>query len=500
MQRDRASTSLQSPVNEELRDSATTGVKWTALSSAACAGLQVAQVLVLARILAPADFGQVAMVMVLIGFGQVFGQMGLVQAVIQRPEPAEPELVSLYWLNWAASGIVFVIVVLAAPAAAGFYGVPEVRWLLVATAAVFVIQPFGDLYRGLLEKHLTFRPLAVVEIVSAALTLAVAVAAALAGQRAWALVQGYIVGSAARSIGFHMAGRRFFAPRRHFSWAELDGYLGFGLYRVGAMCLNFFNSRVDQLIIGALLGPQTLGYYAMAFNLVMRPIQQINPILTRVGFPVLARIQNDDSRVQRIYFRMLQIVSSINAPILLGVAALARPGVLLILGERWLPMVPVLQLLSLYALVRAVGNVGGSMVLAKGRADMEFRWNALLAVLVPAVVVAAAYSGGLVPVALSLLLLQIVFFFLWYALLVRPLLGRCLLAYTGSVARPLLSAAIPAFVLTSWQVHGLNLEKPWLFLLAGILALLAYAMFYLLFSRSRDRKELAALLSRYRAS
>ena len=128
-------------------------------------------------------------------------------------------------------------------------------------------------------------------------------------------------------------------PRIFFCFQKVTGYLSFGLYRVGAMAVNSFNSRFDQLLIGPLLGSGALGFYNMAFRLSQEPIQQINPILTNVAFPVFSKVQDQPGKLKRGYIQMIDLLTSINAPLLIGLAAIAPVAVPLV-PRTWLVPMP----------------------------------------------------------------------------------------------------------------------------------------------------------------
>ena len=458
--------------------------------------METVRLIVLGRLLPPNAFGLMAMMIVVIGFGQIFSQMGLVQAVIQRPEPKDEELVSLYWLNIAAGACVYLLLLAATPIVAKMYSSPELQSMLPYVGIMFLCNPLGDLYRAMLEKSLRFKHLAGVELAGAFVGMILAIVLAVRGFGVWSLIWGQFATVACRNTGFFLLGQQMFRPRLHFRKDDLQGYLSFGLHHVGAMSVNYVNSRMDQLLIGAFLGPQALGYYSMAFNLIMRPVQRINPVLTRVAFPVLAKVQGDNERMKRGYFKMLNILTSVNAPILIGITAVAPVAIPLVLGEKWRPIVPLTQVLALYSLIRSTGNAGGSMVLAKGRADTEFYWNILLFMFIPAVVFCAAYFGDLLTVAWALFGLQAFLFFLWYRLVVRRLLGPCFSGYASSVGKPVLFASIMGIGISLlhnsflFDTSFLNLS---IFIGAGAII---YFMLYLLFDRKTIQDQLKMALNK----
>jgi len=446
--------------------------------------METIRLVVLGRVLPPDAFGVMAMILVIIGFGQVFSQMGLAQAVIQRPVPQNKELVSLYWLNLATGLFVYALLLLSTPLVVKLYSSPALKPLIPFVGLMFVFNALGDLYRATLEKKLRFKPLAIIELTGAFVGMVVSVAFAFEGYEVWSLVWGQLAMSAFRNLGFFLRGQALFRPGFHFALSDLRGYLSFGLHETGAMSLSYFNSRIDQLLIGALLGPQALGYYSMAVNLIMRPVQKINPVLTRVAFPILAQVQDDNQRMKRGYFKMLGMLSSVNAPLLIGLAVVAPVAVPVVLGPKWNPIIPIVQILTLFSLLRSLGNAGGSMLLAKGRADISLYWNILLFCFMPGVIFVAAFYGDLTTVAWALFGLQFVLLFVWYALIVRRLLGSCLKGYLSSFMTPFILAAVMgcAVLLVSyvWPVPPGLLAL----VLQIVIGALVYCGLYALFARN----------------
>ncbi|MDY6987190.1 MAG: MOP flippase family protein [Thermodesulfobacteriota bacterium] len=482
-------------MSTNLKSEATTGVRWTAVSMVGVTLVDTVRLIVLGRLLPPNAFGLMAMMIVIIGFGQIFSQMGLVQAVIQRADPKPDELASLYWLNIASGLSVYTLLFLATPLIAQLYSSLELNSMLPFIGLMFVLNPMGDLHRAMLEKSLFFKPLAWIEMSGAFIGMMASIYLALIGFGVWSLIWGQLGAVVIRNLGFFVMGQRLFSPRLHFRKDDLKGYLRFGLHHAGAMSVNYVNSRFDQLLIGVLLGPQALGYYSMAFNLVMRPVQRINPILTRVAFPVLVQVQNDNERMKKWYFKMLNILTSINAPLLIGISAVAPVAIPLILGEKWLPIVPITQVLAMYSLIRSAGNAGGSVVLAKGRADVSFYWNILLLCFVPAVIFCAASLGDVLTVAWSLFAAQAILVFVWYFVVVRKLLGPCFKGYISAIGIPILLASVMGVVVAlSGRVMPFETFLPTLLCQIGVGAVI-YLVLYAIFARGAMQEQIRLLLN-----
>lgn len=432
-----------------LKSKAASGIRWTALNTVCTTAIQLIQLAIIGRILGPKAFGLMAIVMVVMESAGIFADVGLSSAIIQRKEPTKEELVTLYWFNVIVGFIVFSVVYLFTPVIAIGFSVAEIKSLLPVAAVSFLISPFGVQFQILLRKYLRFDVIAKINISSAIAGMLTAIGCALNGYGVWSLVWGGLINVAVRTgllIGWGWHAK--WQPKLYFRWSDMHGYLSFGLYRVGAMVANHINSRADQILIGVLMGPVALGYYNIAFRLVMEPIQKISPILTSVAFPVFSIIQDDTARLKRGFFQMISFLMSVNAPVLIGMAVVAPLAVPLLIGEKWLPSIPLVQILSFYALGRSLGNAGGSLIIAKGRASWTFYWNIVLLLIIPAVVYFSSFKGEMIHIAFALVIMQVVLFFCHYRVFIRNLIGACLSEYLHAVGFPIILAfAMGAVVL-----------------------------------------------------
>lgn len=424
-----------------IAQAAARGIRWTTLSMLVVTIIQIVRLVVLGRILGPEAFGLLAMMLVVTGFAELLGQMGLSEAIIQHPDPTHNELSSLYWLNIALGGLLYATLLLATPLIAALYSTPDLEKLLPWMALAFLISPWGVQFKTLLQKRLDFKPQAIINILADVVGTLLAIALAWQGHGVWSLVWGQLAQSTAMTLALVLVGwQRKMLPGIHFNYTAVKPYLSFGFHLLGSNALNYFNIRIDQFVVGALLGTRALGYYSMAFNLVLQPVSRINPVLTQVAFPVLAKIRSDKARLKRGYFRILSILTSINAPVLIGVATIAPTLIPAVLGKQWSPIVPLIQVLALFSLVRSTGNAGGSLVLACGRADLAFYWNLSLFAFIPLTVFIGAKIGALQGIAWTLLGLQILLLFAWYHFVVRKLLGNCFSGFIGSMITPVILA------------------------------------------------------------
>ena len=426
----------------KLTTQAVSGVRWTSISSVVNIGSETFRTVFMARFLAPDDFGLMAMVWIVIGLAQMYTDLGISAAIIHKQQTTKEQLSSLYWLNIFAGLAVFGIMWLLTPWIPLFFREPRLPPLLKAVAVVFIITPIGAQFEILLQKELSFRLLAIQEIISSIGCTVVAVVLAVAGFGVWALVISFLVQLSLKALLLARIGFVRFRPAFHFRRSDLKGYIGFGFYQLGERSINFLSQRIDQILIGPLLGVRALGFYSFAFNMTGKPIWRINPILNRVAFPLFSKVQDEPDRLKRGYMKLIRLVTTINAPLLLGLAAVAPLLVPSVLGAKWTESIPLIQVMCLVSLLRCISNPIGSLQLAKGRADLGFWWNAGLFVSSIPFVLIGGKLGGAIGVAYGLLVLQIVLTVPGYFFLLKPLIGACAREYMSSVLGPISIAAL----------------------------------------------------------
>ncbi len=433
-----------------LRKRAASGVRSFGIATILSAAAQIAQLLVLARLLKPEDFGLMAMILVVFGFAQVFADMGVSNAIIHRQDPTREELSSLYWLNLGASVTLYALIVACKPLILFIYTEPRLDEIVPLVALVFVITAPGQQFQVLLEKNLRFRELAVAESFSAIAGAMVAISMALAGQGVYALVYGILSSSVLKSCVLVIVGLRSWRPQMHFRLMDLKGYLRFGMFQMGEKSVNYFGQRFDQLLIGIILGAQELGYYNLASTLVFLPYSKINPVFTRVAFPIFSRARDDLESLKSGFMTMRNLLASINFPLLFGMIAVAPEFVPVVLGEEWLPSIIPMQILALVGVMRSLGSPTGPLLLAVGRPDLGFYFNCFApALLIPAAIL-GAWANGAVGVSIGILLATLMLFWMGYLFMIRRIVGPCLGSYVAAFGPAGLTSVIMALLVVAF--------------------------------------------------
>ncbi|MFC6669718.1 MOP flippase family protein [Marinobacterium aestuariivivens] len=416
-------------------------VRWTTTAAVVRTLLQLAQVAVLARLLTPDDYGLMAMVTVVLGFASLFADLGMNSAYMQRQDVTSEQRSSLFWLNVGMSVLLAVLLVMASPFIAGYFNDNRLTPLLMLSASTVVIGALGQQVRMAAEKALDFRPVIQLEIGAALLGFIAAVITASAGWGVYSLIVGSIVGAASSSSFAWLFLARGWAPMWRCRFSDVRSYLGFGSALVANNVINQINMSIDLLLGGRLLVAAQLGFYSMPRSLVLQLQFMVNPIVTRVGFPLIAQVQCDLPMVRAIYLKTLNMTASVNAPLYVGIAFFAPELILIMLGDKWLSAVDLLRLLAVWGYLRSIGNLVGSLLLGLGRADLSLKWNLGLLCVVPPVLWAGSQFGSL-GLAWALLGLSVTLFLPGWFVLVRPLCHTKLLEYSVAAIRPFCVAAI----------------------------------------------------------
>jgi lipopolysaccharide exporter len=478
-------------MNKFIKYQAVSGIKWNGLSMGAVTAFQFITLAVLARLLAPSDFGLMGMVMVVIGFAQAFADMGISNAIIYRQDVAKEHLSSLYWLNILAGVIIFFVICVSVPLIVKFYQETRLNNLLYLTAVIFLITPFGQQFQILLQKELKFNDLAKIDIGASVVNSTVAIVIALSGFGVYSLIWGQLASATGKALMLIITGWRDWRPELHFSTQDLKGYLTFGLYQMGERTMNYISSNIDYIVIGRMLGPIALGYYTLAYQIAISPLTKVNPVITKVGFSIFAKIQNDNYKIRRGYCKLIKYISMLSFPMMGGLFLVAAEFITVVYGGQWEASIRVLQILCMVGIFKSLGNTVASVILAKGRADIGFYCNIIAAILLSIAVIAGVH-WGINGVAFAILLMQLILFIIMQSI-ISKLINLRFKSYLKAIESPVICSTI--MVLAGFSINYLmrNVHTPILLSATVIAGIIIYITTYYL----RDKKtflEVVALI------
>lgn len=354
---------------------ASSGIKWSTTSQFTRQGLQILTIVVLSHLLKPSDFGLVSMATIIINFGALFKDLGTSSAVIQRKIISEEMLSSVYWLN-VVLGLFFTIsIYLLSPMVAIFFREGRVASLLQVLSLTFAISGIGILQQAVLERELAFSKLAKVEIVATLVGSFIGILSALQGYGVWSLVYQALTIALLTTVLLWIVSS--WKPKLYFHWREVKDFGSYSLNLTGFNIFNYLVRNTDYLLIGKFMGAQNLGYYTLAYQIMLYPIQSISEVIGRVMFPVYSTIQDDIARFRNAYLKIAGAIALATFPMMFGLWALVEPFVLTVFGPKWQPVIPLLAILVPVGMVQSVGTTVGAIYQAIGRTDWMFRWGVL---------------------------------------------------------------------------------------------------------------------------
>ncbi len=338
------------------------GVAWKAGSQLTLQVSRMAVALILARLLAPEDWGLAAMVLVFSGVVIVFTDSALGTALIQRRTIDEADRSTVFWAS-AVIGLVLMLAGFAlAEPLARFYGEPEVAVLFAALSVGFLVSALGSTQQALLIRDMRFNRLELRQIAATFAGAVVGIAIALGGFGAWAIVAQLLTEAAvSTALLWYLAD---WWPSATFSFASLRRLAGFAGNVFGENLLYQAGRNLGNLLIGRFLGASALGMYALATNIVLVPFSRIAGPLQQVFFPAFSLISDDRPRMADIWIRATRLVGLISIPALVGLAVVAPDFVEVVLGPKWDAATPVIQILAIVGLVQSLQTLCGEVLLA----------------------------------------------------------------------------------------------------------------------------------------
>jgi len=418
-----------------LKNQVVSGVKWTTIGTIVNAVAALLKIAILARFLEKADFGLMALVVFVMGFMNLFSDMGLTSAILHKQNITKKEYASLYWFNIVFSILLYGILLIITPLVSGFYNESELNLLIPLLGLNLLISAVGRIFKTIEFKHLRFREVTIFEIIAALFSLAFAVYLAMNGYGVLALVYSALLQYVIQNVLYFLYGLRKYGMLIHFRFAETKPFLKIGSYEVGGQVINYFNRDLDILLVGKFFSQDILGGYSLAKQLVFRPAQILNPILVKVASPTLAKFQDNLEKLKTNYLRLVGMVSKINILVYAITIIFAPIIVTIFYGEGFEEIVSLVRILSIYMIFRAIGNPAGSLIIATGKTHLGFLWNGITLLILPIFIYLGSMKG-IDEVAWGLNLAMLVLFYPSWKLLIQKMTGASFKEYLWAIFRP----------------------------------------------------------------
>lgn len=367
------------------------GTAWNYLIFGLSKGVTFVATVILARLLSPGEFGLMALSLIVIGYLDTFSGMGVENVVIYKQDNVEHNSNVAFTLGLVFNTIISVTTFLIAPLVATFFDDPRVTDILRVLSIIFIIWGLGNIHAARLKKELQFRQTLLPELGKSIAKAVVSISLAFAGYGVWSLVWGQIAANVAASSLYWLVYR--WRPRLTLDMRTSGHLLGYSSQTVLSEFMGAIQMNIDYLIVGKRLGPDNLGYYTMAFRVPELLIINTCYIVSNALFPAYSKLQNDLESLRKGFLLTLRYIALYTVPVGVGMFIITPDFVKVVFGDQWIPAIPVMQAISLYAVIYSLSFNAGDIYKAIGRPDlMNILGIFKLAVAIPLLWLAAGYN------------------------------------------------------------------------------------------------------------
>jgi O-antigen/teichoic acid export membrane protein len=353
--------------------------------------LNLGSTMVLARLLLPQDFGLIAMVTTVMGFLHVLKEAGLSTATVQREGITHAQVSNLFWVNVAVGGFTSLLVAASAPALAWFYRDPRLVWITVALSGTFLLTGLAVQHSALLNRQMRFKAIAVIQIGSMAVGVAVGIGMAWLKYGYWSLVWSNLsMAIAALVLTWIASPWKPQAPTRN---CETRSLISFGAHLTAGSFLYALSRGIDSLLIGRFYGPSSIGLYSRAAALFVRPLEHFMNPIQAVFVPALSRLQGQPERYRRSFLRLYESIALVGF-LFAGIALpLARPLTLVVFGSKWEKVAIIFAGFTIGTLTYPLTSATSWLFVSQGRGKESFHATAIGSLIVVLAIVAGLPFG-----------------------------------------------------------------------------------------------------------
>ncbi|MBH8551090.1 lipopolysaccharide biosynthesis protein [Nostocaceae cyanobacterium CENA357] len=357
---------MESPKKpSSLQQKTVKGLIWSALDSWGRQVISLGVFFILARLLGPEAFGLVALSSVFLAFLQVFLDQGFSTAIVQRQKLDAEHLDTAFWITLGISLILTVSSVACAGLAADLFHQPQLVPIIRCLSIGFIFSGLNSVQQAILQRQFAFKSLAIRSLIAVLVGGTVGVVMAFLNFGVWSIVGQQLSNSFVQVLVLWRVSN--WRPGLRFSTIHAKELFSFGIHVSGFNILNFFNRRSDDLLIGYFLGPIALGYYSVAYRILLVMTEVLISTTTKVTIPIFSRLQAEPERLIKAFYKATQFAGLIAFPMFIIVPVLAPELVKILFGDQWNQSVPVMQILSLIGPIHLIIFYNSSVLTALGK-------------------------------------------------------------------------------------------------------------------------------------
>ena len=331
--------------------------------------------LVLARLLTPQEYGLIGVITIFIAVFNSITDSGFSSALIRKKDVREVDFNTVFLSNLVISFLLFITLFLAAPAIASFFGQPQLVPLTRVMAVIVIINAFAIIQRTLLVKRVDFKTQTKISLIASVVSGATGVVMALNGLGVWSLVGQQVSRQLMNSLFLWVWAKWY--PSLQFSVQSFKELFGFGWKLLASGLIDTVWREMYQVIIGKFYSTATLGQYTRAQQFSNLFSMNLTTVVQRVSYPVLSEIQDEKERMKLVYQKIIKVTMLAAFCCMFGLAAIAEPMITALIGDQWLPAVPLLQILCFQMVLYPIHAINLNMLQVQGRSDLFLKLEIL---------------------------------------------------------------------------------------------------------------------------
>lgn len=437
----------------------------------------LASTIILARVLAPKDFGLFGIALLAMGGLDTFSQTGLYTALVQKKQDISPYLNTAWTVQAIRGGLLALVLFATAPYVAAFFGTQAAKPILQVIGLSTLVQGLTNIGVIYFDKELEFHKQFAYQFSGTLANVGVAILAVLLLRSVWALVFGLLARNIVQLVVSYFI--HPYRPRLTFNQGQFKELFDFGKWVLGSTILIYLITQGDNIFVGKFLGLSALGFYQMAYQISNMPATEITHVISQVTFPAYSKLQTDIPKLKEVYLKILQFTTFLSFPVAGLIFMLAPDFTRIFLGEKWLPMIPAIQILVFGGLLRSIQATAGIMFIASGKPILDTQGQCLrlltLAILIYPLTIKYGILGTSLSVVISILATTI-----WFSFRAVKITGCLIKEFNKLIVFPLLSV-MPMILAFLVLKANINISGVWFFFIFAIICSLIYLCFiYLL--------------------
>ena len=392
-----------------LKEKTISGLLWSFIDSIAGQGITFIVGIILARILSPKEFGLIGMLTIFIAISQSFIDSGFRQALIRKQNCTQADYSTVFYFNIIVGILFYILLFLCAPLIGTFFNEPILKDLIKVLGIGLIINSFTIIQSTLLTKNINFKQQAKISVIAAAISGIISIYLAFTGWGVWSLVALTLVKNSINSILLWFWSK--WQPIWHFSSKSFTELFAFGSKLLISGLIDTIYRNVYYLIIGKYFSAVELGYYTQADQFQSMPSTNLQGIIARVSYPVLSTIQNDKPRLKEAYKKIIKSTMLFTFVLMLGMAAIAKPMIITLIGEKWEPCVIYLQMLCFVGMFYPLHALNLNMLQVQGRSDLFLRLEIIKkALAIPIIIIGVIW--GIKAMILGMIVISLIAYYL----------------------------------------------------------------------------------------